>query len=509
MCSAWLPAAQHFDLLKRPATAHAPVNAGTAMLRQRGAFSIMFIPVLLVILSVCGIAIDLSYMYNRKVELHGLARATALAAAGRLDGSATGVQQALDQAAATVARFQVNYSGRLAWSDAAVRFGRSPKPEDGWVDASSARGNPANLFYVEIDTSLLDGDADSGRTFMMGIFSESLSSFDMRERAVAGRAALNVTPLAICAMSSSAGRVRNNPGPPITEELVEFGFRRGVSYDLMQLNPGGASGETFVVDPVALPGGSYVASNTSVANVAPFVCAGKIWSPSVAGGDIHVTRPFPLASLYVHLNSRFDMYGGNACDPNGAPPDFNIKQFRHTALAWMSSSDEQAAVKLESDGKLRTVADPDTPPEGTLAGMYGPLWSYARAAKFSAYSEGVAEPKNGYGTFIPNDWRSLYKPHPTVSTYPNGSNATPYKATSGTNYASPSAQRIKFAQENRRVLNIPLLTCPVPAGTDAQARVAGIGRFFMTVPATQDKLFAEFAGIVSETTLGGPVELYP
>jgi len=31
----------------------------------------------------------------------------------------------------------------------------------------------------------------------------------------------------------------------------------------------------------------------------------------------------------------------------------------------------------------------------------------------------------------------------------------------------------------------------------------------MTVQATEDRLFAEFAGVVSENTLGGPVELYP
>jgi hypothetical protein len=469
----------------------------------------MFVPVLLVILAVCGVAIDLGHIYNRKVELNGLAKAAALAAAGRLDGTAAGVQQALDQAAATVGRFQVNYSERLTWSDAAIRFGRSPAYGDGWVGAAAARGAPANLFYVEIDTSMLDGDAAGGDTFMLRIVSESLSTFKLRERAVAGRASLNITPLAICAMSSLPGSARNNPGPPATVELVEFGFRRGVSYDLMQLNPNGTSGETFVVDPVALPGGPFASSSTSAKNVAPFVCAGKIWSPRLTGGEIHVTRPFPLDLLFTQLNSRFDLYSGSSCDPNGAPPDYNIKQYRHDALSWMGASDGQGAAKLEGIGKLRTIADADTPPTGTQATAYGPLWSFAKAAKHSAYAEGVPEPKSGYSSFGTTDWASLYKPNPATSGYPNGANATPYKATTGANYLAPNALRVKLAQEGRRVLNIPLLTCPVPAGTDVKASVAGIGRFFMTVQATEDRLFAEFAGVVSENTLGGPVELYP
>jgi len=39
--------------------------------------------------------------------------------------------------------------------------------------------------------------------------------------------------------------------------------------------------------------------------------------------------------------------------------------------------------------------------------------------------------------------------------------------------------------------------------------VQGIGKFFMTVPATQDALIAEFAGSLPDQQLTGPVELYP
>ena len=59
----------------------------------------------------------------------------------------------------------------------------------------------------------------------------------------------------------------------------------------------------------------------------------------------------------------------------------------------------------------------------------------------------------------------------------------------------------------RRVLNIALLACPVPAGSDVLAVVRGIGRFYMTAPASNGMLSAEFDGLVDEGTLVGPAEL--
>jgi hypothetical protein len=58
------------------------------------------------------------------------------------------------------------------------------------------------------------------------------------------------------------------------------------------------------------------------------------------------------------------------------------------------------------------------------------------------------------------------------------------------------------------VLNVPLLRCPVPAGAPAPAEVVGIGKFYMTVRATNDVLIGEFAGLVRQEQLTGQVELY-
>jgi hypothetical protein len=48
----------------------------------------------------------------------------------------------------------------------------------------------------------------------------------------------------------------------------------------------------------------------------------------------------------------------------------------------------------------------------------------------------------------------------------------------------------------------------VPAGSNAPATVLGIGKFFMTVPATADTLVAEFAGTLAEQSISTQVEIY-
>jgi hypothetical protein len=130
---------------------------------------------------------------------------------------------------------------------------------------------------------------------------------------------------------------------------------------------------------------------------------------------------------------------------------------------------------------------------------YGPLWSYAKAAKYSSYvANGGVEPAAGYSTFSTTDWSTLYNPgKPVAQSYPG---TTPYRANGGGTPYKPF--------RNTRVLNVPLLHCPVAAGASATATVVGIGKFFMTVPASASALYAEFAGMNTETALGGTARLY-
>lgn len=480
--------------------------------KQAGAFAVMFAVVLLVILGFCGLALDIGSLYNRKVDVHAIAKTVALAAARELNGERGGVDSAVAAAAEAAARLRYKYGASFVWNEAALTFSNSPARDADWVSAATARGSPAGRFYVKVDTSALAPTVGQVKTFFLVLLGSANATGTVSERAVAGRATINVLPLAICAMSEEAGAARTNPGPPATVELVEYGFRRGVSYDLMQLNPNGTSPANFVIDPLAPPGGAGSSANVSATAVGPFICTGKMWIPRVTGGRIRVTTPFPIASLYRELNSRFDQYSGSACHPNGAPSDFNIKSYAYdqsTGTSWMNPTPGmQSALSTTEGGRLQTIADLNTPPASLNRSQYGPLWSYAKPIKYSFYSPTNPDPTSSEATFSTADWASLYPPAPApaASSYPS---RPPYFASLGTNYSSPSEDHVPLSTMNRRVLHVPLLACPVPAGSNVAATALAVGRFFMTVPATESSIYAEFAGIVPENTLAGQVILYP
>ena len=130
---------------------------------------------------------------------------------------------------------------------------------------------------------------------------------------------------------------------------------------------------------------------------------------------------------------------------------------------------------------------------------YGPLWSFAKAVQYAD-----PKPAGDYAAFPNSAWASLYPGLPTApasnSFYPGS--GTPYGSAA---FLTAPVGNAGVAQ--RRVLNIALLACPLPTGSDVLANVLAIGRFFMTAPATSSMLSAEFAGVADELTLGGPVEL--
>ncbi|OEZ63174.1 pilus assembly protein TadG-related protein [Duganella sp. HH105] len=478
--------------------------------RQRGAFAMMFGLALLGLLLFVGMALDLGQLYNRKAELQLLADATALAAARELNGTAAGVASALTKAATAASELRYQH-GLLAfaWSSAALQFSATPDAAGPWQDAASAQSAPDGLLYVRADTGALNAAYGRVATVFMRALSSTLADLATSARAVAGRQTIAATPLAVCALSATPAAARANPGPPARNELVEYGFRRGVAYDLMQLNAGGLAAEHFVIDPLSPPGSAGSAANTADSVTGPYVCAGTLQMPRLQGGAITVKRGFPLATLYPQLNSRFDQYAGGACSPNGAPPDINIKAYTYAAITWMSTPRTTQSAKSYSDAahnKLWTVADPLPSPAGTVNADYGPLWSYAKAVPYSSYTPGSPEPAGGYTPYAVSTWAQLYTPGvPVAGGYPA---LPPYQALAGANFLAPSSANQPGLRQ-RRVLNVALLACPVAAGGTAAASVLAIGKFFMTVPATATALHAEFAGAVQDQELGGAIELLP
>ena len=85
---------------------------------QRGSVAVSVAAMLFVMLRVCGMALDLSMMYNRRVELQNLAEAVATAAAAKLDGTAQGVAGAMASAADIAQRHRYRYGVPVTWSNA-------------------------------------------------------------------------------------------------------------------------------------------------------------------------------------------------------------------------------------------------------------------------------------------------------------------------------------------------------------------------------------------------------
>jgi hypothetical protein len=449
--------------------------------------------VIVIMIAMFGLALDLSRAYNRKMELQGVADAAALAAASALNGTVDGIDKAVQAAATTASTFNFSYNhGVVDWSPGALTFGTAPEGGAlGWVDGASAKASAGKIFFAKVDTSRLDQAHARVTNVLMPILSAALAETHVQAQAVAGRDSLNAMPLAICANS-------NTPASSLPSgELVEYGFRRGVSYDLMNLNPGGRSPENFLVNPIAAAGTVGTSMMGRMDIVAAYVCTGQMSIPALQGGEITVERGFPIASLSPFLNSRFGTYV-LPCQPSSAPTDPNVTRFDLDSAGWMKDKPEGMAANSLLDPKpLLTVAED---PAGATSKSYGPLWSYAKAAKYSSYASfnGV-EPSAGYSTYGTSDWASLYTPG-SPAALPNYPGTTPYQNTGGA-----GAYKTLY---NTRVLRIPLLQCPVDAGAQVKASVRGIGKFFMTVPASSTQLYAEFAGMENWTAVRGNVRLY-
>ena len=456
--------------------------------RQRGVIAMLFAVLLIVILACMGLALDLGRVINRKAELQTVADVGALAAANELNGTADGIAKARARAAAAVPALKSLYDSTPApWSDAALRFS-SAASGGTWLDSAAAAANPAGLLYAKIDTGELSTTLGAVSTYFMRIITPAAAEINTTATAVAGRFTVRAIPLGICAMSPDAAKQRQ-----VKNELVEYGFRRGVGYDLMQLNPHGDTPENFLINPMA----ASSASITAMEIAGPATCTGTMPMSQIVGANVRVTRSFPLGDLHEQLNSRFANYANNLCIVTSAPPDSNVTEFTPSTASWMmatpaSQSAQSLKISLPAT-RLHTVADPD-PLQETATPRYGVLWTFAGPVAYSAYSAGVPEPAAGYARIPTSEWKDLY--HPAAAA-PSATYAVPYK-----NIVKLPPSTYKRGVEERRVLHVPLLDCEAPIGNNTQAKVLAVGRFFMTVPATSTSIYAEFAGVAVNQTLG-------
>ena len=467
--------------------------------RQRGAMLIAFSILLIVVLGFIGLAVDVGMVIGRKTELQNLADNAALAAAAELTGTPEGLL-------AAVAKARSSAADRSAWrrrmdgailSEASIRFASAAHaPASEW-HAAGAVPDAAAALFVRVDTQASEPSLGKVATAFLGAWSPALRTLDTSARAVAGRSSLHLTPLAICALSASPASPRTNAALLPAVELLEYGFRRGVAYNLLKLNPNGPAPEHFILNPLGQPGVLGPAMEVGDASVLPFVCSGTVLYPRIGSAAVHVHRPFP-AALWPAFNARFNQHAGSGCHPVTAPPDTNIRAYPNTAANWWMTNTPDAPSALSTGNPLLSVADPESNATPPALGSYGPLWSFSKAVRYNS-----ARPPGGYLPFATSDWPKLYPASPAAPAAKSGYPATPPYRTLG--FQTAPTGNTGVAQ--RRLLHIPLLACPLPAGSDVLAQVRGIGRFFMTAPASNGVLSAEFAGLANEGSLMGPAEL--
>lgn len=473
---------------------------------QRGVFVILFAVLLVVILALAGLAIDMGFVYERQGDMKNFANSAALAAAHQLDGSADGIDNAIEAAEDSMDENMWGAAEEAGWSEQALTF--SSSPDGPWIDAGTLRARSADEIRVHRYARVDAGQLDSALGTLVRFFpyrgepTVQLSSVV----SVAGPVLTQMMPLAVCALNQTRIASRAVSGLSVSE-LVEHGFRRGVTYNLLQLNPNGTAPVNFVVNPVDFPdsGSGLDLANFAHDRVAPFMCSGSIMQPP--SDQVYVDRPFPT-SLIPELNTRFG--ASSSCVQTAALPDRSIKSF--VTASWLNNNTGRTAAQADRratvGGRLVTIADVDpanpndldpSAPAQRSKEDYGTVWAYARPVRYSAAAA------NGVGTpFYKADIDNLYPVDTGTAlstTLSDTAVALPYNSS----FQAPAGNYLRY----RRIMYVPLLSCPV---TGSSATVLAVGKFLLTAPADDDpaspSIPAEFGGLLPGRAPSGDTRLF-
>jgi Flp pilus assembly protein TadG len=524
--------------------------------QQRGAVAVMTgLLLMFVLIPVSGLVLDLGHLYIVKTELQNLADASALAAGKDLDNSDAGLNKAVATGKALALKNRYDFGSTLTLQDANFRFAATP---DGpWYTLAQSLGNATGRTFVEVDTRAggSGGTAQTINTWLMRI--AGINATSTYGWAVAGRFVDTVTPIGICAIDPTRRNASYNYGS--FTEVVEYGFRRGMAYNVFALGSlGGATSDPYQINPINSPPNACNPNNASTNTVAPFMCVGNSAVLPTGVGQVY-TNTGVSANLDKALNSRFNDYsGGSKCDPASAPPDINVKEYDCVGpnpcagvgaitapTGWQDSNtgntslpNQQSVSTWASIGNLYTpkYALPFEATGGNVwpsspytrngaAGQFadyphhGVMWSYTPAIQ----SDGVTAitPAQANGT---SGTSKMYGSLSTATDYIDATNyptsvgagftsqiAAPYNQASGPTFQAPAG---RAGVENRRILNLVLIDCrtaPVGPASCAVMNTVGIGKFFMQKKAdfsgSPMQLNVEFTGLV-EPVPTSEVKLY-
>ncbi|MES2018876.1 MAG: Tad domain-containing protein [Pseudomonadota bacterium] len=461
----------------------------TLLRRQRGAIAIMFGLTLVVLLGAGGLVIDLGHLYVLKSELQNGADSAALAGAKQIDMTPAGITKAAAKALAFAAENKFNFSSTLTLTNSNVAFGSGP---DGpWFSVADAFASPAGKTFIKVDTG-----TKTVSTYLMG--AAGIPTIATNGVAVAGRFVVDITPLGVCALppyTRTSMRLTNPAVLPQEQELVEYGFRRGTTYDLLQLGKIAGSSDPMLLNPVDSPPTACNPSHSNANFTAPFVCQGN---STVANNvtEVYANTGVSVGPIEKAINSRFNDYpGGSQCSPVTSPPDRNVREYVYnnsTNVDWMNPAQSAQSQPISNVG---------LPTPALTAATQGVLWTYSRPVRAidvpgapGTYDAGTA--------FATSDWAKLYNSSlATTGTYPAGIGASPYAETSGAAHFLAPTPNIPTA--DRRLMNLAIVNCAgVGAGGMACKRlpILGVGRFFLqrraNLAGAGAGIWVEFAGLI-------------
>ncbi len=453
-------------------------NKWQARQRQHGAVAIIVALCMTLLLGMLGLVSDLGHLYVVKAELQNAADAAALSGALELNGTVAGVNNALNSAVEAAGKNKYDLNSRVV-SITANDVTFSDSPEGPWSNSSNAQSDPTDKSFIKVDTGALSLD-----TWFIQVLSRTAipKTFAM---AVAGKFAVNITPLAICKLDD----------PGTTNEL---GYERGVSYNVSDANPLG-NGAMYWLDPESSTPSVCHVTNTN--DTRPYICTGKMAFTPILNKPVNTNSGITDAQLAA-LDSRFDDYSSQGgCDPATAPPDANIREYVFNDLTmgspshWMTKIPTQQSITFvdsSTNGECKN-GTPCKPRPYNLrtANDYGVLWTGYRP--------------NGATV---SQWPTLYSGN-SASAYPETS---PYMQTSSTNgFFMPPSLAHRPGQVNRRVLNMAIIDCSAVGGNCRPATVLRIGKFLMQRRAntTSDKkIYVEFGGLLPTPLPTGDIRLY-
>jgi len=499
--------------------------------RQGGAVAVMVGISIVLLVGFLAMVIDLGHLYLARTGLQNAADAAALSGAKELNGTEDGIEEAVNWAKNTAQRNR--FFGNLGWEDVVgdaflpeenIRFSNTPYPTNpsDWKDVDDAKDQPAGLSFIKVDTQ--SGNLAAWFAPIWNIF--NISTYGS---AVAGRFLTPIAPMGVCVLDPAREKWVQYDADENHKYKVEFGYMRGVSYDLEEINNrlgGLAAGDALYLHPMATSQTGCEPNQGNAGFAAPFLCTGRSAISGLRGSEVYTNVGLAAGPSIGALNTRFNLYGpplDNSLDHTVCPPDPNIRAFipglgLGGANNWMTPTPQQTAAYLLYTwlaGPPGTDVDRSpltTPPPGVVnanvnAGgcsgdctdKYGVLWSYAKPVAAS-------------GVFARTDWPALYPLGPVSNPAYAGTETTAYQfglsSENPTYYLEPTPE--ESSSPDRRVLNVVLVDCPaLNGGICRPMQVLGVGKFFMQRTATVAAwISGEFAGLVPEAELSPAIRLY-